>query len=610
MPGIFGAFQKGHARQTLPELMRRMAASMENGAPLVKDYWVDEGGGVALGHAGLGILNQESSPVVDSTGNYRIVLHGEIYDLPSHTASAPEHVLRLYLNKGNACASELSGVFHCAIHNRLSGEIKLFSDKFGLLPLYYSVLPEGFVFGAEVKALLQYRRVGRDVHYRSLGDFLHFGQILGQKTLFESVSLLAPGSVLTFSPETGSAIVELYWKLHEIFSQDRAYRTSLSTDDVVSLLVDSIRGKAVPGESVGLSLSGGLDSRAILAGLGTEAKGMHTYTLGLPGCADQKLTEQLAQIAGTRHEFVPLDRSYLQDFQQWAGRMVHLSDGMYPPHESTEMLALEYFKRAPFKILLRGHGGEIAKAALAYPVMVKPEVHAFTRGEQTLDYIFHATNFISRDIELSRLLSPRVYEQVRDAARDSLVESCGEISEILSPVDTCIYYYTNEHVRRQVVASLEIFRSQIEIRMPFVDESYLKALLELPPSRRNAGEIQIALVKKCMPELVKVPNSNTGAPLDAGALRLWATDKFASALRRLKFKGFRHYTEFEDWQRKDFRQATETILFSTRLRDRGIYDPVYLRALFDRHVAGERDYARLIGTIVGLELWFRAFVDK
>ncbi|MBU4185740.1 MAG: hypothetical protein KKC23_06025, partial [Proteobacteria bacterium] len=153
-------------------------------------------------------------------------------------------------------------------------------------------------------------------------------------------------------------------------------------------------------------------------------------------------------------------------------------------------------------------------------------------------------------------------------------------------------------------------RTQVEIRTPYVDEVYIKSLLSLPVSERNEGEIHFKLIKRCMPGLVKIPNSNTGAPLDAGLVRLFITDKFNSLMKRLSVKGFRHYTEFQKWHRKAFSESSQKIIFSEQTGDRNIYNVDYLKSVFDTHISGRKDYGHLLGTIVGLELWFRSFVDN
>ena len=609
MPGIFGVCTHSAIPES-PNLFSAMATSMGRGLGHAHVHnHMDMANGLFLGRVNLGVLNAQEQPVRDHTGRFLLLFHGELLNNPK-SSSDPEHALNMFLRDGDHCAAGLKGSFHFVVYDARSRVLKLFSDKYGLLPLYYSIGSDRMVFAAGVKAILQDRRVRRNLDYRSFADFLHFGQILGNKTLFEDVALLPPGSVLTFDLNSCEKTLQSYWNLDSLFVENGAYNPAISCDDAATLLIESIKTASRPKDSIGLSLSGGLDSRAILAGMGKDAEGVYTYTLGLPGCADQKLAEKMSRIAGTRHEFIELDRGYLQDFNGMANNMIRLSDGMYHPHESTEMLALNYLRNAAFKILLRGHGGELAKASLAYPVMATPEVYSLSKGKEATDFIFRSTNLVIRDIQAKALLTPDAYSRTKDAARQSLEESCGRVCEKLEPADLCLYYYASEHIRRQVVASLDIFRTQVEIRLPYLDEDYLKVLLQLPVNKRNSGEVHCALIKRCMPELVKIPNSNTGAPLDASPLRLAVTDKFNSLMRRLRVRGFRHYTEFQDWQRHSFREATGEILFGSQLTQRGLFEPRALKTVFEQHVSGKKDYAHLLGTIVGIELWFRNFVDS
>ena len=76
-----------------------------------------------------------------------------------------------------------------------------------------------------------------------------------------------------------------------------------------------------------------------------------------------------------------------------------------------------------------------------------------------------------------------------------------------------------------------------------------------------------------------------------------------------RHKGFRHYTEFQKWHREGFRKSSKDIIFSDQARQRDIYNVDYLEDVFEQHVTGAKDYGHLLGTMVGLELWFRRFVD-
>jgi len=608
MPGLYGGCTSGPDGD-IRRLAVAMSEAMNPDRSLKTDQFLDEKANLFGGRVSLGIQNPVDQPVVDAETGIHLCFHGELLQQDA-APSDPEWLLSAYIRSGTDVFRSLHGMFHGMVYDPRQEKIRLFSDRFGLQPLYYTDLNgTGFAFAGEIKALLAWDQLSRTPDEAAMADFLHFGQVLGDKTLFRDVHLLPPASVLTYEMGSGRITVDTYWHVLEIFSENGNYRPDLNAGDVADLLAQAIEANASRKEDLGLSLSGGLDSRGILAGLREKAKGLATYTLGLAGCADQKLVEQMARAGETQHEFIELKQDYIGNFEAMAREMIRLSDGLYHPHESTEMLALEYFKRGPFKILLRGHGGEIAKASLAYPVMVKPEVYGCRNRKDILRYILNSTNLVLRDIEAKQLFTPSFADRVRSGPKHSLEESCGEAASRLAPADVCIYYYIQEHIRRQVVASLEIFRSQIDIRMPYLDVAYMENLLALPVRMRNAGEIHVALIKRCMPGLMKIPNSNTGAPLDAGRLRLLITDKFNSLMKRLSVKGYRHYTEFQDWHRKGFRDSSRQIIFDERTESRGLYHMDYLKQAFDAHASGRKDYGHLLGTIVGIELWFRAFVD-
>ena len=613
MPGIFGAYNMLQTDMA-NTLYASMAKAMDSSGKLAQDRYMEDN--LLLGRIHLDIFKYPQQPVVSEDGSRRLVFHGELYGRNSsdgaHGAAGdvPGYLLKRFEKKGDTCVRDLNGVFHFVVFDKAKHRLKLFSDQFGLQPMYYSLFSGGIVFSAKVAPLLEARGISREPDYQGMADFFHFGQILGKKTLFKHIRLLPPASILTFDGSTGKAEVTKYASLVDNFCQKEADDCrNMDPEPVVNKLVSAIQSRSELPHLLGLSLSGGLDSRGILAGMGSMAKGIKTYTLGLPGCADEKLAGRMAAAAGTTHEFVPLDRTYLENFENMANQMIRFSDGMYHPHESTEMLALDYLNKADFKILLRGHGGEIAKAALAYPVMATPRINDCHTGDQALNEIFAMTNLVLRDIDPDRLFQPDFAKIMKSAPTASLEDSCKSASDILAPADLCVFYYIKEHIRRQVVASLDIFRTCTEIRLPYVDGTFIENLLKLPLSMRNRGEIHHLLVKKCMPDLLKIPDSNTGAPMDAGAARLFLTDKFNSLMKKLSIKGFRHYTEFEKWHRGGFQQSSRNIIFSSRTRDRGIYRMDYLDQVFQSHMSGQKDYARLLGTIVGIELWFRNFVD-
>src|SRR5262249_41875791 len=150
---------------------------------------------------------------------------------------------------------------------------------------------------------------------------------------------------------------------------------------------------------------------------------LHTYTLGVKGCADQVIAERLARIAGTRHRFFELDSKYLRDFLPNLERMVSLTDGMYLSHGLTEMLALQFLSSADFSVLVRGHGGELAKAKLAWPLHTDEQVHAFSSSQELVPYLMRRVNYITPKLNPSDLFTSQWADQIVGGARASMEEA-------------------------------------------------------------------------------------------------------------------------------------------------------------------------------------------
>ncbi|GAB6162481.1 hypothetical protein JCM12298_16400 [Desulfothermus naphthae] len=593
MSGIVGFFRKRTLKSVLANMLKSIEPRID---PYVEQY---ENGNLNIG---IGLTHkkyffEKNICSFKKNDNKWFCFYGEIYN---NDFSEMDDI--------DSSLLDLEGIYTIVEIDLKKKNIRIISDKFGLRPIYYYLDRDGFYFSSQIRPLLTIPNINKNIDYRAFADFYHFGHVLGNKTLFKNIKLLPPASILTFNMKNMGLSIKNYWKFTEFFSKVHEVNRNLK-EEVIWAFEKSVLSKINNLEDVGISLSGGLDSRAILAAMRNRSKGVYSYTLGLIGCQDEKYSEKMAKICGTKHKFLEIKREDLSDFENLANTLIYYSDGLYHPHESTEKTALDYLQKAPFKFLLRGHGGELAKASLAYPVQLTKEVFDFNSFDQVMKFIFKSANIVVSPQELSLFLTPEFLKHIKGEAYHSLEESISECKDKLIYPDTLIYYYLKEWIRRQVVASLSIFREHVEIRLPYLDGKFLKKLFKLPVSERYGGEIQVEIIKHCSPSLLKVPNSNTGAPLNASPLRVFITDKFNSLMKKLSIPGFRHYTEFERWQREYFKESIKQILFNKRTLERGLYLKKGLEEIFNAHITGKKNYARLLGTIVGLELWFRNFVD-
>lgn len=78
----------------------------------------------------------------------------------------------------------------------------------------------------------------------------------------------------------------------------------------------------------------------------------------------------------------------------------------------------------------------------------------------------------------------------------------------------------------------------------------------------------------------------------------------------MNIKGFRHYTQFQKWYRQGFKERNERIIFSSRTGERGLYDMAYVKKVYNDHIDGKKNYGHFLGTLIGIEMWFRVFVDQ
>jgi asparagine synthase (glutamine-hydrolysing) len=312
-------------------------------------------------------------------------------------------------------------------------------------------------------------------------------------------------------------------------------------------------------------------------------------------------------LTGTKHSFLQLSSEYLQGFLAQLREMVRLTDGMYLSHGLTEMLALGFLKSAPIGVLLRGHCGELAKSRLAWPLHTDDQVYKLQTRADLIEYLLERWSYVSGAVDWPSIFTPSWRPLMDHAARSSLEESLEDVD--LRPSDWCVFLYLREHHRRFTVPSLELFRNAVEIRLPFADERFLAALLGGPTEWRDGTDLHRAIIASGNPALMRVRDSNTGAPIDAGPTRTLVTDKLNSVLKRLNVWGFRHYHDFDAWMERLLIESVEAELLGPRALDRGILDRERVRALVDGAKRGERGYAYLLQILLLLELWQQENID-
>jgi asparagine synthase (glutamine-hydrolysing) len=579
---------------------------------LVRERLVGRRGHWGLGRAHLGTL--QPAPQLRDGARLQVLFHGDLENAPDIRGelareprpddgaldTAADLVGALYRRLGSGFPARLRGAFVTAVVDEEAGRLVLGTDAVGSYPLYWLHAPGCLVFASELKAVLRHPALKPALNPRALADYLELGILTGEKTLAEGVSLVPPGSALTYDWEGDEVRLSTYCRLDDAFG-----RRSGGRPEYVSRVIEAFRSaveRSLAGpHRFGMSLSGGLDSRTVLSAVGDTRTDLATYTLGVKGCADEVIAEKLAKTAGTRHRFFELDERYLKDFLPNLRRMVSLTDGMYVSQGLTEMLALRFLEELDISVLLRGHGGELLKTRLAWPFHTDEGIHGMRSSAEFVPYLLARLQGLHGSVPLSELLAEPWHEATRGQARRSLEESVAGLT--LSPPELASYLYLREYHRRHSVPSIELFRSVVEVRLPFLDQAFLEVCLGAPSLWREGTELHRALIGSLRPGFLRVRNSNTGAPAGAGPVTEAVLDRVNGLLRRLNVHGYRHYHHFDAWMSRMLVEGVEEMLLSGDALDRGIYREATLRRLVDETRRGNGRHSYLLQAMLVLELW-------
>jgi len=238
--------------------------------------YVDQRAGIGCARLSIVDLSTGQQPIPNEDQSLWIVFNGEIYNHPElrvglerkghrfTTRSDTEVILHLYEDMGPECLQQLNGQFAIAIWDTWKKELFLARDRVGIRPLFYTMLPQGLVFGSEIKVLLSDPRVEARLDHHALAQAFTFWAPLAPRTTFEGILELPPGHYMQV--RAGSHNISRYWGL--TFPQTRGeaqISEKEAAEQLRDLLSDATRLRLRADVTVGSYLSGGIDSTYIAA---------------------------------------------------------------------------------------------------------------------------------------------------------------------------------------------------------------------------------------------------------------------------------------------------------------------------------------------------------
>lgn len=320
MCGIAGLLRKEIDRQDIDGPLRAMKLALRHRGPDDAGIWQSPSGKAAFAHTRLSILDLSAAghqPMSTADGRFAITFNGEIYNFLElrraleqtgvhfHTRTDTEVILRAYETYGAACVEKLRGMFAFALWDERERTCLLARDRFGIKPFYYHVADGQLVFASEVRALLASDMVPRELDPQGVYGYFRTGSVPEPHTLLREVLCLEAGHYALW--QGGRLTPHRYWELR--FAPEATTERD-SVGATRSALCDSVAHHFISDVPVGVFLSGGIDSSALVAlARAAGREDLHTFSISFPGSPNDEggIARRTAEHFGTRHEDWPLD---------------------------------------------------------------------------------------------------------------------------------------------------------------------------------------------------------------------------------------------------------------------------------------------------------------
>ena len=342
-----------------------MSDSLIHRGPDDDGIYVSASGKCVLGHRRLAILDLSSAaaqPMLSADKRWAFVYNGECYnfrDLRNTLADKGEEfrssgdtevVMHLLGLEGASALAQMNAMFALALWDEREQTLLLARDRYGQKPLYYTRVGKLILFASEVRTLLASGMVPRKADPAAIRSYLAYGAVQEPRTIVSGVSLLPPASFILFEPG-GNERQKSFWSYP-------VEKKSVSSQELRSSFTAAVKRHLVSDAPIGIFLSGGIDSSAVVAAAARVVKDrVKTLSVVFPEQRDyseEKYATTMALRAGTDHSTIPVTGTEMQ-------RMLpHVIDSMDQPTGDgfNTYLVSHAARQSGLKVALSGLGGD------------------------------------------------------------------------------------------------------------------------------------------------------------------------------------------------------------------------------------------------------------
>lgn len=628
MCGITGIFDTRNRSEINQGLLRRMTDSVAHRGPDGDGFHV--GPGIGLGHRRLAIIDLVSGdqPIYNEDGSVGIVFNGEIYNFQAlmaelealghrfSTRSDTETIVHAWEEWGEACVERLRGMFAFALWDEKAQTLFLARDRLGKKPLYYALLPNGFlVFGSELKSLLVHPNLPRELDASAVEDYFAYGYVPDPKVIYRGVHKLPPASTLCLRRGNGAVLPspKTYWRVR--FDDSAGNDEAALCADLIDRLRQAVDIRRISDVPIGAFLSGGVDSSAVVAlmsGLSPEAVNTFSISFKQREFDESAYATAHAERYGTRHFVRQVDADEFDLVDQLAT----IYDEPFGDSSAIPTYRVSAIAREQVTVALSGDGGDEFLAGYrrypwhlaeervrrAMPAGLRRSLFGLLgRAYPKLDWAPRRLRAKSTFQELALDTVPGYFASVsklNDQMRDRLYSDGFKrrldgyhAVEVLqaefasADTDDPLLQAQHADIKTWLAGGILVkvdrasMANSLETRAPMLDHEFVEWTATLPPAlklNRRGGKylFKRALEPHVSADILYRPKMGFSVPL-------------------------------AKWFRGPLRQRLRDAVSSSALRETDIFDMRYLSTLADQHIAGRRDHSAALWSVLMFESFLR-----
>lgn len=601
MPGIAGLITKMPREWAEPQLLR-MVESMRHESFYGTGTWIDESLGIYVGWTVIKNSFADGMPLHDEQSDVSLIFSGEEYSRSEavhgngHSVGDKQSSYLLNLCENTGFPANLNGLFHGLLVDRPHGTATLFNDRYGMHRVYYHQSKDAFYFAGEAKAILVVRPELRTPSPQGLGEFISLSCVLEDRTIFKDIAVL-PAASAWISRNGCVERKSTYFDPRE-WEQQSALDCEAYYPELRNAISGRIEDYFAGPEQIGIALTGGLDTRVIMAWHKAAAGSLPCYTFGGPlrDCADVQLARRVASACQQSHQVIGVGDEFLKSFPHYAERSIYLTEGGVDVSRSADLYVSERARAiAPAKVV-GTYGSEIVRHAVMFKPM--PPSDDLFRPEFLTDVHRAAETYTA-----IRNVHPVTFAAFRQ-----------------SP-----WYHHG-------VLALE--QTQLTVRSPYLDNKFVRTVFRAPAMSNGNGDVRLRLIGDGSPLLRQIPSDRglggASGPIKSAlshafleftfkaeyaydyGMPQWVAqvDHLFSPLRLERlFLGRHKFLHYRVWYRDALAKYVQEILLDPLTLSRPYLKRDSVERIVKGHVRGDRNYTTSIHKLLTLELLHRLFFD-